>query len=174
MSQTCCCGPSLKLPGNPGRATLHAGGAGGDSHPDWGWAGEGQPPHGACQVLQKHTARRVFRSAEQIAGCRARGCFKEINRSSRLQKRKQAQTTAPGSSSLLRLDGGMCGSPQCFLKGRGGRRFKHPRRPTAGLRSTHPSRAPLGIPGCYLPLVSTGLASLIPAGGSTHGPAFST
>lgn len=125
-------------------------------------------------MLQKHTARRVFRSTEQIAGCRARGCFKEINRSSRLQKRKQAQTTAPGSSSLLRQDGGMCGSPQSFLKDRGGGRLKHPGQrgngPTAGLRKIRPSRAPLGIPDCYLPLVSAGLAFLPPAGGSTRGP----
>lgn len=152
-------------------ATLQAGGTGGASHVDWEWTGEGQPPQGACQVLQKQTARRVFRSTEQIAGCRARGCFKEINRSSRLQKHKQAQTTAPGSSSLQSQDGGMYGSPQSFRKGRGGGRLKHLRQPTAGLRKIHPARAPppeswllpsLGLGRTHLPDTSRGAAPMDP------------
>lgn len=89
---------------------------------------------GKDSLLRKESAkcyRNIRREEASTAWSRLQGVergdvFKETNRSSRLQKRKQAQTTAPGSSSLLRQDGGMCGSPQSFLKGRGGGRLKHP------------------------------------------------
>lgn len=112
--------------------------------------------------LRKESAkcyRNIRRDESSTAWSRLQGVergdvFKEMSRSSKLQKRKQAQTTAPGSSSLLRQDGGMCGSPQSFLKGRGGGRAAQT--PTAGLRKTYSSPVPLAPRDSWL-LPSLGL-----------------
>lgn len=75
---------------------------------------------GKDSLLRKESAkcyRNIRRDEASTAWSRLQGVergdvFKETNRSSRLQKRKQAQTTAPGSSSLLRQDGGVRVSPE--------------------------------------------------------------